>query len=243
MSKASTLERLGLKKQRQERTRAILEREHRQLSRLERIIDVLYALAIWRTVTVLPHPSPEQVEAAGGALRALLADAQSFAMPLVGIALVLIYWGQNNRLFGNLERTDNFHAMTAIIQVAFVMMFGYFIRIGLELGDLPEILAAQSVALVIAGGMAILGWRHALRDGHLVSAALGRNEARTLSITNFVEPTVAALTIPLAWLGPDPYTLGFILGMPVVGWALNRYAATRATLADDLPEDQQIDPA
>jgi len=235
----STIEKLNLRSTK-ERTQALVEREHNQMKRLERVIDVLYALVIWRSVTLLPHPTAEEVESAGGLLRAMLPYANNFALVLVGVALVLIYWGQNNRLFGNLERTDGFHATTSIFQVAFVIMFGYFIRVGLEIGDLPEVLAAQSISLVLAGGMAILGWRHALGKGALVSPALGRNEARELSITNFIEPTVAVLTIPLAWVGPTPYTLAFVLGMPIIGWAFKRFAASLPTLADALPEDQTL---
>ncbi|NKB87042.1 MAG: hypothetical protein GKS06_02310 [Acidobacteria bacterium] len=238
MFKNTAENRKGTKKA---RTEAIVEREYRQLARLVRVIDVLYALVIWRSVVLLPHPTVEEVESAGSLWRAFLPYGNNFALVAVGIALVVIYWGQNNRLFGNLQRTDGYHASTAVMQVAFVLLFGYFVRIGLEVGDMPQVLAAQSLALVAAGAMAILGWRHAVRDGHLVSPVLGRNEARELSITNFVEPTVAVLTIPLAWVGPTPYTLAFVLGMPAVGWCYKAFAASLPVLADALPEDRAAD--
>jgi uncharacterized membrane protein len=218
MSTSSTLDRLKLRAPKQERTKAVIEREKGQLQRLERVIDVLYALALWRTVTLLPQPTAAEIEAAGGLARGMWGAADEFMLPLVGVALVLIYWSQNNMLFGNLNRTDSKHAGMAIFQVMLVMMFGYFIRMGIAVGDLPEILAAQSIALLLAGVAAIVGWRHALKNRHLVSAALSDGEARILSQRILVEPIVALITIPIAWLGPRPYTLAFLLGIPLVGW-------------------------
>jgi len=34
----------------------------RQLRRLERLMDVVFALAIWRIFTILPRPDPDQPE-------------------------------------------------------------------------------------------------------------------------------------------------------------------------------------
>ncbi len=139
-------------------------------------------------------------------------------MPIVGIALVLIYWGQNNLLFGNLDRTDQRHAASAVFQVTFVMLFGYFIRMGAGVGDRSDILAAQSICLLLAGVAAISGWRYAQRNALLDPDELTADEIRALGQRISVEPTVAVITIPIAWLGPLAYTLTFLFGIPVVAW-------------------------
>lgn len=221
----STIDRLKLRAPKQEHTEAVAEREKGQLQRLERVIDVLYALALWQTVTLLPQPTAAEIEAAGGLARGMWSAADEFMLPLVGIALVLIYWSQNNMLFGNLDRTDSKHVAMAVFQVMLVMMFGYFIRMGIAVGDLPEILAAQSISLVLAGAAAIIGWRHALKDRNLVGSILSAGEARVLSQRILVEPIVALATIPIAWLGPLAYTLAFVLGIPLVGWLFRLLAS------------------
>jgi uncharacterized membrane protein len=221
----STLDRLTPTAPSQPRTAAVVERERGQLTRLERVIDVLYALALFQTITLLPQPTAAELERYGGLAQGMWQARDEFLMPLVGIALVLIYWGQNNLLFGNLDRTDGRHAASAVIQVAFVMMFGYFIRMGISVGDRPDILAAQSVCLLLAGAAAIAGWRYAQSRQLLDEDGLSTAEVRALGQRIAVEPTVAAVTIPIAWLGPRAYTLTFLLGIPVVAWIFRLLAS------------------
>ena len=221
----STLDRLKLRAPKPVRTQAVIDRERGQLTRLERVVDVLYALALWQTITLLPHPTAAELDEAGGLAFGMWGAVDEFLLPLVGIALVLIYWGQNNLLFGNLDRTDEKHAASAVFQVAFIMMFGYFIRVGIEVGDRPQVLAAQSITLVLAGLAAISGWRYAVRQDLVEEDALNASEIRHLSQRILVEPLVALITIPVAWLGPRAYTLTFLLGIPIMSWIFRLFTA------------------
>lgn len=214
----STLDKLRMRAPKRPRTAAVVERERGQLTRLERVVDVLYALALFQTIALLPQPTAAELDVDGGLALGMWNARDEFLMPIVGIGLVLIYWGQNNLLFGNLDRTDERHAASAVFQVTFVMLFGYFIRMGAGVGDRSDILAAQSVCLLLAGLAAISGWRYAQRHGLLDPDGLSGNEIQALGQRISVEPTVAAITIPIAWLGPLAYTLTFLLGIPIVSW-------------------------
>jgi uncharacterized membrane protein len=197
------------------RSAAALERDARQLDRLARIVDVLYALALFRTITVLPHPTVAQVQEAGSVLGAMRADLPDFMLVILGVALVAVFWGANNMMFGNLVRTDARHALSSIVQTMGVMMFGYTLRLSNELGDLPQILAAQSVILLIAGAMAAMAWSRARRTG-MISDAVTEEEKQQVARKLLTEPILAVLTIPLAWVGPMIYTISWFVGFPAV---------------------------
>jgi len=201
------------------RNAAAQAREERQLERLTRIVDVLYALSLFRTVTDLPHPTLDDVAAAGSVLGAMRNDLPDFLLVVLGVALVAVFWGANNMMFGNLTRTDSRHALSSIIQTMCVMMFGYTLRLSNDLGDLPQILAGQSVLLLIGGSMAVLAWSRARREG-MISGAVGEQERDDVARKLLVEPVLAAVTIPLAWVGPIVYTLAWFVGFPVVRRAL-----------------------
>lgn len=198
---------------------AATERDERQLDRLVRIVDVLYALALFRTITVLPHPTMEQIAAAGSMLGAMRGQLADFMLVILGVALVAVFWGANNLMFGNLVRTDRRHALSSIIQTMCVMMFGYTLRLANDLGDLPQILAGQSVLLLIAGIMASLAWARARREG-MISEAVPESEKDDVARKLLTEPILAAVTIPLAWVGPIIYSVAWFVGFPVIGRAL-----------------------
>ena len=82
-------------------TGAIVEREARQLRRLETLIDVVYALAIVRLFTHLPLPT--NAEWTWDSVAHFLDENVGlFATLFIGIILLSIYWIQNNTLFGNI---------------------------------------------------------------------------------------------------------------------------------------------
>ena len=74
------------------------------------MVDVVYAIIIWRAFTLLPRPSAELLswEHVGAFL---FANIGSFLMVIVAIVFTIIYWIQNNVLFGNLQSTDSCHTI------------------------------------------------------------------------------------------------------------------------------------
>jgi uncharacterized membrane protein len=80
-----------------------LQRETRELRRLETLIDSVFALVIVLIVFDLPEPDD--------AITFELADYIAFGLDslvtaLLGVIVMLVYWFQSNLLLGNLERTD-----------------------------------------------------------------------------------------------------------------------------------------
>ena len=110
-----------------------LRRDSLQLHRLARMIDVVYAIIIWRAFMLLPRPTAEQLswEHIGAFL---IANIGGFLSVVIGIAVTIIYWIQNNVVFGNLKSTDSRHTTLAILQLFFLLIFLVSLRLGIDLG-------------------------------------------------------------------------------------------------------------
>ena len=83
----------------------------RHLDRLETLIDSVYALVIVFIVAQLPNPIAG--EGYANFREFLNNQGGSLITPLIGLILAIVYWLQNNMLFGYLERTENMHATLA----------------------------------------------------------------------------------------------------------------------------------
>jgi predicted ferric reductase len=111
---------------------AKLERESRQLRRLEVLIDVIFAIVIWRIFILIPRPGTSNWhwDAIGPFLSA---NVLTFVLVALAIVIVIIYWLQNNALFNNLDRTDSRHTAISIVQIFFLLCFLLSIRLGVVL--------------------------------------------------------------------------------------------------------------
>ena len=71
------------------------KREARQLRRLERVIDVVYAILIWRAFEIPPRPSAEDMgwDQIGGFIST---NASGLLLSIVGIVVVIVFWLKNN---------------------------------------------------------------------------------------------------------------------------------------------------
>ena len=192
------------------KTKADAEREARQLGRLQTLIDVVFALLIVRILVLMPNPSEITWTGRKDLLDFLAAHSGRFEVIIVGTVFILIYWVQNNRTFGNLRRTDGTHAALSIVQIVLLLLYFYFVRMGVEFkGDIAS-LFFQSVFLALTGFAAVAAWSYALKDRRLLSESITDLEARELRLNIMSEPITALLTIPFAWLGSGWWTLAWL---------------------------------
>lgn len=95
------------------KSKAHENKSKRQLLRLERLMDVVFALVIWRLFMLLPRP-----ELASGEYKSvlvmLIANWEIFVIVLLATLITIVFWLQNNELFGYLESTDSIHTGLAI---------------------------------------------------------------------------------------------------------------------------------
>lgn len=175
---------------------SIKEREQRQLRRLETLIDVVFGITIWRLFMLLPFP--EENPEWNSLLDMLIDSGLNFAVALIALIIVIIYWVQSNLLFKYLVRTDSWHIGLSIAQVFSLMLFLYSIRTGVafEAGVVTRVFESATACLL--GVFSFAAWYYALHKGNLVTDELKDDEARSITERIKAEPITAAITIPFA---------------------------------------------
>jgi uncharacterized membrane protein len=108
-----------------------IEREKRQIRRLETLIDVVFGITLWRLFILLPRPAdnPEW-----NTLFDMLKDSGlSFLFVVIALAIVIIYWLQSHTLFKYLVKTDTVHSVLSVLQLFSLLLFLYAIGVGVTL--------------------------------------------------------------------------------------------------------------
>lgn len=189
----------------------------RQLWRLETLMDVVYAIVIWRLFTLLPDPTEDGANW-DSVVGMLTSESMSIVVVAIGLVIVIIYWEQNNYLFGYLEVTDTHHTTFAILQLFFLLLFLYSIRLGVEFEGHADLRVLESVAALLVGATSWLGWRYAANKGDMLAADVSPEDVEGLSIRALAEPLTAALTIPFAFAGPIAWELAWLAYLPISRW-------------------------
>ncbi len=175
---------------------SVAVREQRQLRRLETLIDVVFGITIWRLFTLLPRPeeNPDW-----SSLQDMIIDSGlNFAVAIIALIIVIIYWIQSNLLFKYLVRTDSWHIGLSIAQIFSLLLFLYAIRVGtgFEANAVARIFESSMACLL--GVFSFAAWYYALHKGNLVTDELEADEAKSITERIKAEPITAAITIPFA---------------------------------------------
>ena len=202
-------------------------RESLQLQRLARIVDVVYAIVIWRIFILLPSPTAEQLtwEHIGPFLGASIGV---FLMVIIGVVVTIIYWIQNNVLFGNLQSTDSRHSVLSILQLFFLLVFLVSLRDGIELGPFTGTRALESTTAALVGIAGGWSWAYAMKNHRLLLPEVTKHYAYRLRDRIMAEPITAIITLPCAFVGPIIWEISWF-SYPLVVWLVRR----RRRAADD----------
>ena len=206
--------------------KAELVRGTRQLRRLEILMDVVYALVIWRLFMLMPRP--EKIGEWRSLLSFLSSNAELYVIAGLGLVIVIIYWIQNNALFGYLDRTDGSHTTISIFQLFFLLLFLYSIRLGFDFPGESHAHAFESVTAALMGIASITGWRYAMKNRRLLSSEVTNQRANQIFDQNLAEPIAAGITLPCAFLGPIIWELAWLSYLPVSYWLRRRLQAVKS---------------
>ena len=203
-----------------EKTQAQKERDASQLRRLHTLMDVVFGVLLIRIFTFLPHPiKPETGNF--DPLVIFTEGGENFLMFIIGFILITIYWIQSNKTSGNLVATDGKHTVLSILQLIFLLLYLYSVRLDMETQSDVLALFMQSVSLALAGFAGVAAWVYASKRADLVSEAVSPKEANELTISILAEPLAALVTIPFAFIGPGIWNLSW-LSVIVFGVFLKR---------------------
>ena len=192
-----------------EKTEAQKERDARQLRRLQTIMDVVFGVMIIRVFMLLPHLTNTETGNVDP-LVIFTETGQNFIMFAIGFILISIYWFQNNKTTGNLVSTDGKHAVLSLLQLFFLLLYLYSVRLDIETDSDLLALVMQSVSLALVGFAGVAAWIYATKHAELVSEAVTQEEANELKISILSEPLAATFTIPFAFVGPGIWNLSWL---------------------------------
>ncbi len=189
---------------------AQLIREEKQLRRLETVMDVVYAILLWRAFQLLPRPTKADWNLEG--MKAFMsANALGYVLVLVFVLLVIIYWTQNNVLFNNLDHTDGKHTAFSIAQLFSLLLFLYAIKLGMDVGAGVATRAIESITALLVGLTSAATWGYAIKDRRLLASDVTQEHAEKLRKRYYAEPVTAAITLPFAFVGPIIWELSWFL--------------------------------
>jgi len=199
---------------------AEIGRKH--LRRLEVFLDVVYALLFIRMIAYLPPAEDlSWIDSPIGLLQVFADHPGELIRIIIGIGLTVIYWNLNNRMLAPLSRTDSRHAVFALVQMFFVCLFVYFAISDPALKGGPSSPALQAFSLAVAGFIGLVGLRYAARAG-LVDERVTQGDRDRIRRNTLIEPCTALSNIPVAWIGPLAWTIGwFVIPFGVI-WVLKR---------------------
>lgn len=193
--------------------KAKIERDNNQLNRLTRVIDVLYALLLFQIFMALPRPELDHFSGAN-LKQAFIESSGNYLVLIVGLVMIIIYWGQSNISFGNLVRSDARHAAISIIQIFTLLVYLYFLRFDVQFDGPVFALRMESIFMAIAGFLSVYSWTYAVKNG-LVSEYVTDKEKKENLIKLLPEPIVALFSVFFAGFGPDIWTLSWLALIPV----------------------------
>ena len=184
-----------------------------QLSRLERLADVIYAIVLWRLFVLIPKPV-----SADGAWHTfseyLAANAMTLIIVVIGVVFVIIYWLQSNTLLGNLEKTDSKHTILSIVQLFALLLFLMSLNLGVVLGNSAFTRVLESATAALAGLSGAFAWRYGIRNRRLIQPDVSDYDAQKILDGVLAEPLTALLTIPFAFAGPWLWEASWLLLIP-----------------------------
>jgi hypothetical protein len=169
-----------------------------QLSRLETLTDVIYALVLWRFFQLLPRPTQE--DWGWSNMTEFLQDELSaFIGITIGLAFTIIYWLQNNVLMGNLLQTDGRHTALSIVQLFFLLVFLLVIGLGTTLEPSPVMRLLESGSAAMVGISAAWAWSYAIKQRRLLLPEVTEEDALGTRDRITAEPLTALFTLPFAF--------------------------------------------
>lgn len=178
----------------------------------------MFALVIVLITLDLPLPAEDVAFNLVAYLSSILSALGHAA---IGIVVILVYWFQNNLLLGNLARTDGKHATLSIFQIFLTLLYLLTVSLGIQVGNEPLVLEAQSAAAALLGFVAAGAWWYASHNRRLLTDESDDSEIVSLRLRVLAEPLTAVLTLALAFVSALAWELGW-LAYPLIAFALRR---------------------
>ena len=189
----------------------------KRLRRLERFLDIAYAVLFVNFIMYLPLTENMAWSDLPLGLVSLLLDNSLDLMRLfIAVGLTLISWNLTHKLLGPLERSNAVHTLLSLLQTVFICLFLFFAIADPEVESVSS-RVGQCICLAISGFIGIASWSYARKNG-FAKAELTETQKDDVGRSVIIEPVTALLNTGLGFVGPGTWTLGwFVIPLLLVG--------------------------
>ena len=184
-----------------------------QLNRLERLADVIYAIALWRMFALIPKPL--DAEGSWHSFSEYMgANGFTIATVVIGVMFIIIYWLQSNTLLGNMSKTDGKHTVLTIVQLFALLLFLMSLNMGVVLGGSAFTRLLESSTAALTGLTGAFAWHYGIKNRRLIQPDVSDFSAQKILDGILAEPLTALMTIPFAFAGPWMWEASWLLLIP-----------------------------
>jgi hypothetical protein len=198
-----------------------MENGDRMLRTLNRFLDILFALAFFRTIEFLPMARSSQLSTLPyGILSVIGSSPANITRVVFSLIIIVYYWSRKNALLAVVQTANGTFAVLSVASLAALLVFLYALAVDpTYIGGWPTLLL-QSASLLVASLLGYLALRYAIRVG-LVPDALKASAERIARI-DLSNPLTALIATALSWSGLTIWTLSWFVFMPLLGFLLGK---------------------
>lgn len=193
------------------------------MDRLGFIIDVVFAITLVSFAIIFPWPELDKT-AANPLLDMLSDEAESFGSLVLIYSIVAMFWYKHAAQFRYLRKIDTTQVVLQLTYMFGIITVPMSVWLTLALHEYRLSYIIHNVNMIWIGFFSIMSWNQATKDNRLVDKDLPAEVVKSTRRAALLEPSVMAVGIPAAIIGPTWWMLSFLLLfiVPMVQKALKK---------------------
>ena len=208
---------------------------------LGRLSDTIFALAMALTIFGFDFPEFATSINNNEINQFLISQLQPLGNYLITFVILAFYWIDHVKQFSYYQKTNEIHLW---LYLAYLMCLFIIPYSNVLIAYFPQnavIQISYSINVFLIGFFSFLNWTYATYKHNLVDENLDINTIKYIRITSLIEPTVALITIVVAFLKPSLWDISWasvIIFYILVETFVKKSVDTQLT--DDLNNDRKF---
>jgi len=191
-------------------------------SRLEALVDGIFAFAMTLLVTGLVVPRLSKTEAAAQ-LAATLAGMQSeFISFLVAFFVLASFWRTHNQHFHYIRTVDSGVMRITLLILACVVLMPFTTNVSGDYSGVQAAVALFHFNMFGLGLLFLIHWRYLIRNPEITSVAISSRDAARVMSRSLVTPGVSLLGFLVSFISPSWSMAIYLLIIPCAA-VMRRY--------------------
>lgn len=185
------------------------------LARVQILIDVIFASAMTLMVLSFKMPDTGREWTNKEIFAYLQGQLKFFAIFLVTLAVIAVYWLKHLEHFSFLKSTSQLHLWLQLFYIGFLVLLPFTNNFTIHFPDNRASQFLYCGNMFFIGFFSVLSWNYATKNHRLVDPRLDKNIIKTLRDEALVEPAIALLALPAAFVSAE-LSRGVLLLIPAI---------------------------